>query len=157
MWTPYIYLMPTSNWGPATWRALHASCAAIKRDDPAAIARLWYAWVSLLSELPCPVCSAHAQKYLRSIPRAPSSKFEINAWFWRFHNHVNARLGKQYVSPERAQAAVAAGPPLHHIFVDFCARYMIRSVGRNMLHTQSRRGKLTTLIRTMSSDRHLFR
>ena len=148
--------MPTSNWGPATWRALHVVCAAVNTDDPRVIGALWRAWCGVLRELPCPVCSHHAAEYLGSVSRPPRNKLELNVVFWKFHNHVNRRLGKRSLSVAEAQAWVARAPAAQRLVMDFCNRYQMRAGGRNMLHSQTRRARLTNLLHALGAHKGAF-
>jgi hypothetical protein len=58
-------------------------------------------WIdSLPDQLPCTVCSNHAQEYIFEHP--PKKAFNCFEWTWRFHNEVNKRKGKQEMDYETA-------------------------------------------------------
>jgi hypothetical protein len=89
-----------SVWGPAGWRWLHLRAIryprrAPTRDDAArAFVEIW----AFLSQLPCRRCREHAKAYFARNPPDLRDGPALEVWAWRFHNAVNARLGKPLVS-----------------------------------------------------------
>lgn len=147
--------MPTSNWGPATWRALHVVCASLNTNNPQVVNAIWRAWCGVLKELPCPICSQHAADYLGRVLRPPRTKMELNVIFWKFHNHVNRSLGKRPLSMSDAQAWVVRAPA-KKLLLDFCNRYLMRAGGRNMLHSQTRKMRLNNLLQVIAAHKAAF-
>jgi hypothetical protein len=77
--------------GRAAWRELHTydGCS----PD-------WFQrW---LGKIPCGTCKEKSKGYIASNPPDFSSPSSFWAWGWRFHNWVNASLGKPQITIEEA-------------------------------------------------------
>jgi len=86
---------PKSVWGPRGWRWLHMMAIAYPRkptkEDKLLVQRRL---TDFFNALPCPECRAHSMGYLAKYPPDITDSATLQAWTWRFHNSVNARLGK---------------------------------------------------------------
>jgi len=89
------------TWGPEGWYWLHVTAIQYPRDPVLADARRAFRRVwDFVTSLPCAECREHAAGHVvRSPPNLASSE-AFQVWAWRFHNVVNARLGKRLVSYE---------------------------------------------------------
>jgi hypothetical protein len=56
----YIILMSKAVWGPATWKLLHCMVLKVKTIEPHQLIELKNAIMRIVSNLPCPYCTAHA-------------------------------------------------------------------------------------------------
>ena len=86
---------PKSVWGPRGWRWLHMMAIAYPRkptkEDKLLVQRRL---TDFFNAMPCPECRAHSMGYLAKYPPDITDSATLQAWTWRFHNSVNARLGK---------------------------------------------------------------
>jgi len=90
--------MDPSVWGPSTWKSLHAIAA---HSDVTKNADAFWTYVRTLNDvLPCDSCKKHMKDYIETHPRPLDNFFEYTV---AFHNDVNARLGKELVSPDEAR------------------------------------------------------
>jgi hypothetical protein len=108
-----------SEWGPRHWNQIHTETirypvSPSRAEEVKMRARL----VQLVTELPCPECRKEAIRHLMQNPPATRSTYALRTWGWRFHNAVNARLGKpqfpyesfcRSYADELARADAAAG------------------------------------------------
>lgn len=86
---------PPSSWGPPAWGWLHREAIAYPQaptfaDGQLAFRRIW----AFVAQLPCARCRSHAIQYILARPPDLASSKKLQEWMWRFHNAVNARLGK---------------------------------------------------------------
>lgn len=72
--------------GPALWREIHT------RVNPDAA---WFATV--IARLPCGSCKADTLAYAKDNPPDFGPGYPV--WAWRFHNYINAKLGKPQFPP----------------------------------------------------------
>ena len=86
--------MPSPNvWGPITWNLIHGLIEKLKEDKY--VRDLFFMLRLLVSNLPCPSCSQHAEIYLsRTIVEKLKTKKQLKDLFFMFHNNVNARTKK---------------------------------------------------------------
>jgi hypothetical protein len=91
--------VPKSEWGPPKWAWLHRTTISYPAAPTPGVARATHRRIwAFVSRLPCAVCRDHAIRYLQRHPPDLASTDALQTWAWRFHNAVNARLGKQLVS-----------------------------------------------------------
>lgn len=77
--------------GPGIWLSCH-SLAKEFRNQPDIF---WKAFTRiLLDNLNCPKCHLDTEEYIRT---HPEERYDPVTWLWRFHHHVNLKLGKQVV------------------------------------------------------------
>ncbi len=88
---------PTMKWGRPIWTFFHVTAQKIKPEYFNSIIKGYLNNIVLIcGVLPCPVCSAHATEYLRSINlNNIRSKEDLIHFFFNFHNAVNMRKGVQ--------------------------------------------------------------
>lgn len=80
-----------TTYGPPTWACLH-SFASIYRPSMEPVARALID--ALIGGFPCPPCAEGGMKYLAANPLDYSSREAFAQSIWRFHNAVNAHIGK---------------------------------------------------------------
>lgn len=68
-------------------------------DARTAVKRIW----NFVSNLPCDECKFHAIRFVMQSPPALESTYSMQTWAWKFHNSVNARLGKPVISYTKYQ------------------------------------------------------
>jgi hypothetical protein len=88
---------PTMKWGRPIWTFFHVTAQKIRPEYFNNIIKDYLNNIILIcGVLPCPVCSAHATEYLRSINlNNIRSKEDLIHFFFNFHNAVNMRKGFQ--------------------------------------------------------------
>ena len=88
--------MSKSVWGPATWFLLHSMVIKLKDDAPnEAITEVKKMIRRITSNLPCPVCSSHANTYLSKFRFDSVTKVDgLRHFIFDFHNSVNEMLKK---------------------------------------------------------------
>jgi hypothetical protein len=88
----------TADWGPILWKILHG--LAEKAGHGIMLAdelREWQKFLRLTGEMiPCDVCKAHYQQYLKEHPTTVISGYSVSqintwvkSWYWNLHNNVN--------------------------------------------------------------------
>ena len=95
------------EWGNACWYLIHGLSFKIKTDDKRFINELMTRIYNVCINLPCPECSEHARETFLQAKNCGikiNSKAELQAFWWKFHNLVNRRTGKSYMSFEDARS-----------------------------------------------------
>jgi FAD-linked sulfhydryl oxidase len=86
-------------WGPKGWRWLHILAIDYPAKPTAAdMRRTAFRIHKFLDNLPCVICSTHAKEYYKKYPLRLGSSHQLQVWVWQFHNAVNLRLDKPYVT-----------------------------------------------------------
>ena len=95
---------PITEWGPRAWYWAHIFAINYSgADADGQLNRL----MAFIRSLPCNNCSTHGLQYLRENPPDMSSSASLQLWMWNFHNDVNRRLKKPYVSFDEYQQKYA--------------------------------------------------
>lgn len=93
--------VPKGTWGPRAWNWLHVTAINYPREPTLADARRAFRRIwNFVSNLPCAECREHAVRHVIRSPPTLTDSDALQAWVWRFHNVVNACLGKRLVSYE---------------------------------------------------------
>jgi|UniRef100_A0A6C0JG48 hypothetical protein len=86
------------NWGPATWEFIHTFIEVLKEDTFIQNRKSIIEFIiSVLTHLPCPMCSDHAKKYLyhkNHLVNRLKTKQDLKLYIFNFHNNVNDRTKK---------------------------------------------------------------
>lgn len=86
-------------WGPRLWKSLHTIAFAYPEQptaDQQQAARNFLQSLAYL--LPCEKCRQHYSEYLQANPPAVENRTTFAMYLNKFHNSVNARLGKDQVA-----------------------------------------------------------
>jgi len=93
--------MSKAVWGPATWKLLHCMVLKVKTIEPQQMIELKNAIMRIVSNLPCPYCTAHA------LSNIASSNFkmiqninDLKLFMFQFHNKVNQQTNKPQITYE---------------------------------------------------------
>lgn len=138
--------MSRSRWGPITWFFLH-SLAELIPDETFDKNRefITTSVTEILGSLPCPTCSAHAMKHLRS---SHFSRIEqsghLKIWLHQFHNAVNRRLGKPEFSIEERDELYPRAD-MRKIYAEFKNVFGMKRADNLMIDTRIRRRLLQRL------------
>lgn len=84
---------PKMKWGAPTWTFLHTLVEQFKDTSFRAMRQeLFRIIFTICTNLPCPICSKHAQEYLGKINiNSIQTKQDMIHMMFAFHNEVNAR------------------------------------------------------------------
>lgn len=87
-----------NNWGPNIWCYLHTYTVSIKDNlNSSDINTVTQHLHNVATNLPCPLCSEHAKKFLnKNKLRNIKNKNDLIKLFIDFHNDVNKRKSKQH-------------------------------------------------------------
>jgi len=84
---------PKMKWGAPTWTFLHTLVEQFKDSSFRSMRQeLFRIIFTICTNLPCPICSKHAQEYLSKINiNSIQTKQDMIHMMFAFHNEVNAR------------------------------------------------------------------
>ena len=88
-------IKPKMKWGAPTWTFLHTLVEQFKESSFRAMRQeLFRIIFTICTNLPCPICSKHAQEYLGKINiNSIQTKQDMIHMMFTFHNEVNQRKG----------------------------------------------------------------
>ena len=109
--TPVVESLPivdTSIWGPPLWKVLHIAAAATITKGRQSQWKLILN--TLLTDLPCPDCTAHYVAWYRAHPIGITlfpkrNSRQISTWLLDLHNDVNRRTGRPVWNSAQLDAA----------------------------------------------------
>ena len=132
--------MSRSRWGPITWFFLHSFAELIPEPTFATNREFVMQSVTdIFSTLPCPTCSAHAMKYIKSsnFHRIETST-HLKIWLHQFHNSVNVRLKKPQFGVEERDALYPRAD-MRKIYKEFADIFGMKRSDNLMIDTRLRR------------------
>lgn len=90
---PTAPVKPKMLWGAPTWTFLHTLAALVNETQyPLIYKDLFRIIFTICTNLPCPICSKHAQEYLTKINvNSLHTKQDMILLLFSFHNEVNKR------------------------------------------------------------------
>jgi len=114
--------MPPAVWGPKLWKLLHivgyysARVPEIMKKD----AKREVDWMlaHLETIVPCVVCRLHIEEYRRTVA-GPATLEAVGEWLWRFHEAVNARLGKTGIPFSSELGKIEQGETLKNLWANY--------------------------------------
>ena len=87
--------MSKKEWGNATWFLFHTLAEKLKPQYGYEAPRLLHHIFNISYNLPCPDCSEHAKRNIRSVDAsAVVNKATLKKFLWQLHNKVNRQLRK---------------------------------------------------------------
>ena len=149
--------MPTSSWGPSTWKIFHTLAEKIKeeeKDKSIFIQGLLIEIKALCSNLPCPYCSKHSLMYFQKnskIMKNVSKKEQLIKFLFDFHNSVNKTLRKKEFKYKDLEIYKEANTA--QVFNDFYSRWSTSTSG--MLN-HMKRSRLATFHSWLLKNRDKF-
>jgi hypothetical protein len=97
-----------ATFGPGIWYCIHLTAKQAK--DEISKKKFKDFMEHVIENLPCSTCQQHATNYYQSNPlkeywniKENGEEIGLFKWTWNFHNTVNNRLKKPYVSWENAK------------------------------------------------------
>lgn len=116
----------TTIWGPPTWTFLHTFADKISDDffqaNNITIINMIF---NLFHCLPCPICSKHANNYIKNINiKNIKTKPQLIDFLFNFHNNVNSKLSKPTYNKNDLQ--IYSSYSLYSVFNQF--NYYIQRV-----------------------------
>jgi hypothetical protein len=149
--------MSRSRWGPVTWYFLHSF--AEKVDDSVFIRdceEIKSILHDMFSVLPCPVCSQHAIKYIKSSNfHHITRRGHLQSWLFEFHNSVSERLKKPVFSATE-HLALYPRADFGKIYDEFITIFAARRSEHVMMDVPIIRRTLARLREWMRVNRHTF-
>ena len=132
--------MSRSRWGPITWFFLHSFAELIPEKTFGENRDFIITSVTdILGSLPCPTCSSHATKYLKSSSFSRIERRDhLKIWLHQFHNVVNRRLGKPEFSVEERDALYPRAD-IRKIYSEFKTIFGMKRADNLMIDTRLRR------------------
>ena len=109
-----------SIWGPHYWTTLHFMSSTYDTKPNQSIKSTMKNFIqSLPVFLPCKECQDHAFEYIKNsdLDKAVSNRKELFTFFFDFHNAVNKRLNKPYMSIKNALEKYHVPKEDYHLFV----------------------------------------
>jgi len=146
------------EWGNACWHLIHSISFKLKDENIQVIESLNNYIYNVCINLPCPDCSDHAKTTFAQAKMAGikvKTIKDLQIFWWKFHNLVNSRLKKPYVTfkdaEEKYEHAILSKIILHFMNI------MNRNVPgeRSMMYTMSRKTavkKMVDFIKTHQSS-----
>lgn len=109
----------TMSWGKPIWIFLHSVAANVNDDNfnlfKYEILQMIY---MICTNLPCPTCSQHAQRYLSSVNfNSINSKQKLIEQLYLFHNSVNVRKNQPLYS--ESGLSKYNNVNIHNVILDF--------------------------------------
>ena len=104
-------LQQPTSFGPGLWFAIHTTAKNAVSEDMKKNFILWIQ--NTVDSIKCANCRSHATEYVRTHPIEPYFNIldeetgldvGIFIWTWIFHNAVNTRVGKSFLSKETAMS-----------------------------------------------------
>ena len=94
--------MSQKEWGNITWYLFHTLAEKVNSEKFNEIKpTILYFIQDTCRNLPCPVCAAHAQSFLKlSKLELVKTKEDLIDFLRQFHNLINSNTGKEIVSKE---------------------------------------------------------
>lgn len=145
--------MTPKVWGPPIWNFLHTFSVNISEAGYKAIGMQFYAYITRICRLlPCPECSEHATKYIRSVkPGTLRTKYDMANMLCNFHNMVNARkrlprFDNRFLSLYEKVSIIASFNNFVQAFTIPSQRMMNDNLHRKMLVTQMNKFLTTNLV-----------
>jgi len=93
--------MKKQEWGNATWYFLHTISYKLKEEHSDKVQELFKLFYNVCINLPCQECAGHAKKQLdKAYKYKIKTKNDLVNIIWEFHNIVNKRLGKKYMTKD---------------------------------------------------------
>jgi len=154
-----LYNMSKKQWGPPTWSLLH--CIALKAKDTMTSSQLEEAKrliVRIIQNLPCPICSGHAQTYLNRHPfQSVNTLSKLKMYLFDFHNEVNVRTEKPKITYEE-HLLIYESMSFSSVLTNMLSTY--RNMGNTnvtmMLYSFHRQTMLKDLHRYFHSNAYLY-
>lgn len=85
------------KWGPDIWKYIHTYTVLVNDQEFRKHKKeILHHLVTVATNLPCPICTEHAKKYLANNKlRVVTDKQSLIKLFFEFHNNVNTQKKKQ--------------------------------------------------------------
>lgn len=147
------------EWGNACWYLIHSISFKLKDDNFETIDSLNKCIYNICINLPCPDCSDHAKETFAQAKKSGvkvRTIKELQLFWWKFHNLVNSRLKKPYVTFEDAEEkykhAILSNIIIHFINI------MDRNVPgeRSMMYTMSRKTAVKKMVDFLKTHQSSF-
>lgn len=146
------------EWGAPIWTFFHTLAEKIKPEYYQKKSKELFDIITLICKnLPCPICTEHATKYLNKINvLSLKTKDDMKLMLFQFHNEVNKRKQYQLFSLSELDSKYASAVTLQ-VMNNFIASYSKKS--RNVQLIATEMGKTAALKQTrqwLNDNLHIF-
>lgn len=146
------------EWGAPIWTFFHTLAEKIKPEYYQKKSKELFDIITLICKnLPCPICTEHATKYLNKINvLSLKTKDDMKLMLFQFHNEVNKRKQYQHFSLSELDSKYASAVTLQAMN-NFIASYSKKS--RNVQLIATEMGKTAALKQTrqwLNNNLHIF-
>jgi len=94
--------MTKKEWGHIIWYFFHTLAYKLKDTESTHANYLLEIFISICHTLPCPYCRTDAVDLLKKANTSiVKTKPDLIRFMWQFHNIVNKKLGKRYMTFEK--------------------------------------------------------
>ena len=136
------------KWGEPTWFFFHTIAEkVIEQNFPKIRAELLNHIYLICSNLPCPICSEHAMKYISSINFSNiETKQQLKDFFFNFHNIVNNQKGYPLFKYEDLDSKYSKANTVNIIY-NFVSNYQDKSPSIHMIANDIYRKNIITKLK----------
>ena len=151
--------MQKSVWGPATWKILHCMVLNASNDiQPSQLIDLKNIILRIISNLPCPYCTAHAITHIsKSNFNIIQNINDLRVFMFQFHNKVNQQLNKILITYEQHND-IMCSLNFKQVIFDFINIYQSKNAGVTMmLYNFHRKQMVQDLYKYLKINSKLFK
>jgi hypothetical protein len=149
--------MKKAVWGPATWKLLHCMVLKVNKIEPQQLIELKNIIMRIVSNLPCPYCTAHA------LSNIASSNFkmiqninDLKLFMFQFHNKVNQQTNKPLITYDD-HLPLYCNLKMQDVLQDFLNIYQTQMGGVTMmLYGFHRKQMLLDVFRYFKTNRVIY-
>jgi hypothetical protein len=140
---PDVDPLPKMKWGRPIWTFFHVTAQKIKPEYFGLVIKEYFNFISLIcGTLPCPICSAHASEYMRSINvNNIRCREDLIQLFYNFHNVVNQRKGYAVLQKDQIPKYETANTVV--IIKDFIRAYEDKSRAMKLMADDLSRARIS--------------
>jgi len=144
-----IPILPKMAWGAPTWFFLHTIAVKIKDEhfDEIKTSMIEFI-VNICKHVPCPICAAHATKYIANTNvKAISTKTDLQHFLFKFHNDINSRKQVQQFTYDELNSKYTRGNTIN-IYNNFISHYNKKNHIMRLIADDMHRSRLVSNLST---------
>ena len=149
--------MKKAVWGPATWKLLHCMVLKVKHIEPQQLIDLKNTIMRIVSNLPCPYCTAHALSNIASSNfKTIQNINDLKLFMFQFHNKVNQQTNKPLITYDQ-HLPLYCDLKMQDVLQDFLNIYQSQMGGVTMmLYGFHRKQMLLDVFRYFKTNRVIY-
>jgi hypothetical protein len=152
---PHVENVPKKvKWGEPTWFLLHTLSVKVKESEFKNIRiDLLNRIYAICTNLPCPDCANHAQKYLDNINfNTIQTKEDLKMLLFIFHNHVNIKKGYPLFPYEKLDEKYSLAIT-NNIIKNFMVHFSDRNRSLKLLAGDLQRSQLCIILKNWFNEK----